>query len=465
MSIAGEFLIAALLARLFGGVPLCAAEFEVLDKFSVDGYSVLRGSADITGGSFAVGISTFAVKDGKIGIGTAAPATILDIRGTEAEILSTNPNWAKGSIFIHDTGIFDAGTAPTIVFSKERDASHNTTQVAAISGQGTYPSTRLDFFTGSGYSLNAAPRMTINASGNVGIGTTNPAALLDVNGALNTTGHFTGTTGAYSSYLTMGSLVVADPGAAYYGFGSRLGGTFATSGGVSIGAAAAAAPANGLIVGGSVGIGTASPLYNLTVANTSALQTTVSKGYGGGFVYARDLLLHIETAGDVAQGDTYAHWARLYYPGNFAGKNGGIFKITIAYLPGHNAGAVACEYQVMQYIDGGGTSAYTNHNYGNFLVQRNWCMTASFGYFTTPASITGNIKFYTHRPNDGTFSNHGGLVIKLPNSGTSRLVDIAIKAEAMGKNTLEEIVKLTDLGEGPAAQPTGLSEITVTILH
>ena len=58
---------------LAGGTSF-AAEFEVLDRFSVDGYSVLRGSADVTGGSFAVGGSTFVIKGGSIGIGTDSPA-------------------------------------------------------------------------------------------------------------------------------------------------------------------------------------------------------------------------------------------------------------------------------------------------------------------------------------------------------------------------------------------------------
>ena len=64
----------------FLGVPgLHAAEFEVLDKLSVDGYTVLRGSADIPGGSFAVGTSTLVVKDGKVGIGTTGPVSKLQI--------------------------------------------------------------------------------------------------------------------------------------------------------------------------------------------------------------------------------------------------------------------------------------------------------------------------------------------------------------------------------------------------
>ena len=69
-----KFLFSAVFAALTGGALTYAAEFEVLDRFSVDGYSVLKGSADIPGGSFTVGGSTLVVKGGNVGIGTAAPA-------------------------------------------------------------------------------------------------------------------------------------------------------------------------------------------------------------------------------------------------------------------------------------------------------------------------------------------------------------------------------------------------------
>ena len=69
---------------LAGGLSF-AAEFEVLDRFSVDGYTVLRGSADIPGGSFAVGGSTLVVKSGNVGIGTTGPAAKLEIRGLDTQ--------------------------------------------------------------------------------------------------------------------------------------------------------------------------------------------------------------------------------------------------------------------------------------------------------------------------------------------------------------------------------------------
>ena len=87
-------------------------------------------------------------------------------------------------------------------------------------------------------------------------------------------GSISGTFGSYSSYLTMGSLVANDPGASYYGFSHRIGGTLGISQGVSIGSGGAAAPSNGLLVGGSVGIGmTTSPGAKLEIELNAASQT------------------------------------------------------------------------------------------------------------------------------------------------------------------------------------------------
>ena len=58
-----------------------AAEFEVLDRFSVDGYTELRGTAAVPSGGFSVGGSTFVVKDGNVGIGTTEPVVNLDVAG------------------------------------------------------------------------------------------------------------------------------------------------------------------------------------------------------------------------------------------------------------------------------------------------------------------------------------------------------------------------------------------------
>ena len=73
---------------LAGGVSF-AAEFEVLDRFSVDGYTVLRGSAAIPGGSFAVGSSTFIIKGGNVGVGTTDPKGLFQVGEGSFTVLSS----------------------------------------------------------------------------------------------------------------------------------------------------------------------------------------------------------------------------------------------------------------------------------------------------------------------------------------------------------------------------------------
>ena len=80
--VSGKIAAVLILSGLgLAGAVSFAAEFEVLDRFSVDGYTVLRGSADVPGGSFAVGGSTFIIKSGNVGIGTTAPVARLDVGG------------------------------------------------------------------------------------------------------------------------------------------------------------------------------------------------------------------------------------------------------------------------------------------------------------------------------------------------------------------------------------------------
>ena len=92
VSIDKKLLFSAVLAFFSCGPGAHAAEFEVVDRFSVDGYAVLRGSADIPGGGFAVGLSSFTVQYGKVGIGTAAPASKLHISSGTLTIDGDTPN-------------------------------------------------------------------------------------------------------------------------------------------------------------------------------------------------------------------------------------------------------------------------------------------------------------------------------------------------------------------------------------
>ena len=175
MSITWKFMFSALLAPLLGGAVIYAAEFEVVDKFSVDGYSVLRGSADIPGGGFAVGGSTFAVKDGKVGIGTASPAYQLDVAG---DIRIGNANYLNGRTA--------AGLTTRLLGINTIDAAYIGSVDQAINSLFLLsgPSEVILAYDAPGDILKLktgnTDRLTIDAAGNVGIGTASPAAPLHV---------------------------------------------------------------------------------------------------------------------------------------------------------------------------------------------------------------------------------------------------------------------------------------------
>ncbi len=178
MRFIGRLLIAALLARLFGGGPAHAAEFEVLDRFSVDGYTVLRGSADIPGGSFAVGGSTLVVKDGNVGIGTISPGAKLGIVGNvNSEIARFQPATDASNIrgFI---SIYTSNPNFWWELSNQDPGGYGATNGLAFRER-----------SGAGSSIE---RVYLAQAGNVGIGTTGPAYRLDIqrngNGTAGTTG-------------------------------------------------------------------------------------------------------------------------------------------------------------------------------------------------------------------------------------------------------------------------------------
>lgn len=114
----------------------------------------------------------------------------------------------------------------------------------------------------------------IKSNGNVGVGTTSPTHKLDVNGDLMTRAsiYLGGTTNVYlrntSNEIFFGTngtdrMRIESGGRTFIGGGSAAASKLDVNGNVTIGASYAAvnvAPTNGLLVEGSVGIGTSSPL-------------------------------------------------------------------------------------------------------------------------------------------------------------------------------------------------------------
>ena len=182
MSLAGKILLSVLLCPLIAGASVRAAEFEVLDRFSVDGYSVLRGSADIPGGSFAVGGTTFVVKGGNVGIGTTGPGAKLDVQGNITGTQSGNSLYFPLNALNVD--FTDAGgSAAGLAFGV--GGMSNRKGALVYERKGSWGIGDFHFLQNTEAGSGALPTLsqavlTIRSNGKVGIGTTGPGASFHV---------------------------------------------------------------------------------------------------------------------------------------------------------------------------------------------------------------------------------------------------------------------------------------------
>ncbi len=235
------------------GGPASAAEFEVLDRLSVDGYSVFRGSVAVPGGGFAVGGSTFVVKNGNVGIGTTSPMSGLHVISSNG---GSSANWYDPQNYAataHQDS--NAGQKYGLLVSDRWRNAEN--YLFAVDGR----------YTNGGGSVSEDthnPYFIVRGDGNVGIGTTAPAAKLQVlypSAAPSFDPQYAGLNLHGNSSVRL--LFGTDPVSPYSAWlqTSNTGSPF---------------PLSLNPLGGNVGIGTAAPYAKLSVIGTVLTETSAS---------------------------------------------------------------------------------------------------------------------------------------------------------------------------------------------
>lgn len=223
----------------------------------------------MTGDLNLTGATTDLFVAGNLGVGTASPGSKLDVQLNVAG--SSGVNFRNLSSGTGSATFVRVGNDVDNISGLYRNSSTNVTDYAGANSlnlvnTGAYP---LGFVTG------ATTRMFISPTGDVGIGTTSPAARLDVNGTARMTG-FRLTTGAGNGLVLMSD--------------ASGNGTWQTSPGISGSGSvnylpkftAASTVGNSQLFdsGTNVGIGTASPTALLHL-NGSGTQLRVSSPAGG----------------------------------------------------------------------------------------------------------------------------------------------------------------------------------------
>jgi hypothetical protein len=164
--------------------------------------------------------------DGKVGIGTASPATLLQVQGVATAGTTSNLR------LVNNASANALGEGTELLFTNNSGfvaGNINSSSIKSFVTNNANGGSSLIFSNWNGSALSET--MRINQSGNVGIGTTSPQARLDVDGSVKHTGltmtsgtnvdqlkettftsalttGWTDVTGVSGTYLTTGSYIV-----------------------------------------------------------------------------------------------------------------------------------------------------------------------------------------------------------------------------------------------------------------